>query len=304
MFALKLATSRPDNSERKDAAALLNEESRLELQEAQLAGHLAELGRREELAQRTIEDRRVQMSTLSRQGANGLSTARLEGLVSNPADAVPTRETERALAARAAAVEARRLALETEKRRADQREALLATAEQTLVGIDRDLERERGVLATRAEDARRLEQERAEQERARRQAQPEQPALPSPEKSQPAALQGAERRQHHRTALETHVDLCSDSNFYQGFSSDLSDGGIFVATCCALPAGSHVDLLFSLPTGASITARGVVRWSREFNEASPDVFPGLGVEFVEMSDEHRRAIREFTAQRDPLFWCE
>jgi uncharacterized protein (TIGR02266 family) len=290
MLALKLSLNRSAVPERKDHAALLNEESRLELQEAQLEAHLHELARREELTVRGLEDRRVQMTALVRQGA-GLDPERLEELprrlVHQEKDC---RERERSFAARRAAIGARRTALEVEKREAEAREAVLTAAEQALVEIDRDLERERSVLLTRAQDERRVEVMRQ---------------VPAMKRLPPATGPvGAERRQHRRTALQTHVDLSSDSNFYSGFSSDLSDGGIFVATCCALPPGAPVDLLFTLPSGPSISARGVVRWSREFNEATPEIFPGLGVEFVEMSDEHRRAIREFTSLRDPLFWCE
>jgi uncharacterized protein (TIGR02266 family) len=103
--------------------------------------------------------------------------------------------------------------------------------------------------------------------------------------------------------MQTEVDLSSDSNFYAGFSTDLSDGGIFVATCQYLPTGTEVDLAFTLPGAQRIQAKGVVRWSREFNDATPEVFPGLGVELMEMSPQSRHAIHAFTSQREPLFWA-
>jgi len=63
-----------------------------------------------------------------------------------------------------------------------------------------------------------------------------------------------------------------------------------------------VDLNFTLPNGMTVAGHGVVRWVREFNDRTPDVFPGIGIEFTDMPEEHRAAIHAFTVQREPLFW--
>jgi len=118
-----------------------------------------------------------------------------------------------------------------------------------------------------------------------------------------AQLAAIERRRHKRVAMQAEVSLSSDSNFYSGFASDLSEGGIFVATCNVLERGTLVDVTFTLPDGKPVTARGVVRWAREFNDATPDVFPGVGVEFTDIAPEQRATIHDFTEQREPLFWA-
>ena len=44
-----------------------------------------------------------------------------------------------------------------------------------------------------------------------------------------------ERRSAPRAPLEVHIDLHTDSQFFAGFSQDLSDGGLFVATYSPAP---------------------------------------------------------------------
>ena len=112
-----------------------------------------------------------------------------------------------------------------------------------------------------------------------------------------------DRRRTPRVELHADVDFYSDSNFYTGFSSDLSDGGIFVATCNFLAPGTEVEIAFTLPGNQRIEAKGIVRWHREYNERYPEILPGLGIEFVEMPEESRRAVYTFTSQREPIFWA-
>src|SRR5690606_3700680 len=58
-----------------------------------------------------------------------------------------------------------------------------------------------------------------------------------------------ERRRQPRVQLQAVVGYHSEDNFYTGFSSDISEGGLFVSTINVLPAGSRVQLAFSLPGG-------------------------------------------------------
>lgn len=105
-----------------------------------------------------------------------------------------------------------------------------------------------------------------------------------------------------RVRMMAAVDFSSDANFYQGFSANISEGGLFVATVNLVPLGTEVDLSFSLPSGDRIDAKGVVRWVREVNDRLPDSFPGMGVEFVNLAVDAQNAIDAFIAQRDPLFF--
>lgn len=112
------------------------------------------------------------------------------------------------------------------------------------------------------------------------------------------------RRQAPRVALHTQVDLGSDSNFYAGFSTNLSESGIFIATLSTPPRGTQVELTFTLPGGGPLKARGVVCWTREVNDATPDIMPGAGVQFLELPPEVAASISEFVMKRDPMFYAE
>jgi uncharacterized protein (TIGR02266 family) len=104
--------------------------------------------------------------------------------------------------------------------------------------------------------------------------------------------------------MQVSVDLQSDNNFFNGFSSNLSDGGLFVATVNLLPIGTETDVTFSLPSGHKVIARGVVRWVREVNDNLPDSFPGLGIQFTNLDDGAQGAIASFLAEREPLFYTD
>jgi len=109
-------------------------------------------------------------------------------------------------------------------------------------------------------------------------------------------------RSHRRLCLELEVSLESDSNFYMGLTENLSDGGIFVATHAIQPIGTVVALTLRLPTRAKpLTLGGRVRWVREFVDGLEGL-PGMGIEFVTISEENARAIREFLVARTPLFF--
>jgi uncharacterized protein (TIGR02266 family) len=106
------------------------------------------------------------------------------------------------------------------------------------------------------------------------------------------------RRRQPRLKLEAAIDLHSQSNFYTGFTENISDGGVFVATSQRVPLGTEVDIAFTLPTGVEVRGRGVVRWSREETDYTSG---GLGVEFEGLSDEARDAIAQFLDAREPIF---
>lgn len=109
----------------------------------------------------------------------------------------------------------------------------------------------------------------------------------------------APRRQLPRVRMQTEIDLHSPSNFFTGFSENLSDGGVFVATDRDVPIGAEVELAFALPDGVEIRGRGIVRWSRDAGEGHE---AGLGVQFVDLGGAAREAVERFLTARDPIFY--
>jgi uncharacterized protein (TIGR02266 family) len=129
----------------------------------------------------------------------------------------------------------------------------------------------------------------------------------------PAA--GEDRRRDARFLLSLAVTMKGDNNFYTGLSEDISDGGVFIATLHLLPVGTPVVLWFTVPTSdAPIALQGTVRWVRGPDAGAKaenifasgrelaDVMPGMGVQFQDVSDETRRAIRKFMLFRKPDFF--
>src|SRR5204863_3056691 len=68
------------------------------------------------------------------------------------------------------------------------------------------------------------------------------------------------KREQTRVRMQVKIDFGSENNFYSGFSMDISNGGVFIATVKLVPIGTPMDLFFRLPTGEGIETHGVVRW--------------------------------------------
>ncbi len=111
-----------------------------------------------------------------------------------------------------------------------------------------------------------------------------------------------ERRGEWRARLETAVTLDSGSNFFIGFTRNISRGGIFVTCEDPLPQNTEIELLFSLPGGRRIEAVAAVSWVRERAACGPEVPPGMGLRFVRLAEADRRTIRTFMRLREPLFY--
>lgn len=112
------------------------------------------------------------------------------------------------------------------------------------------------------------------------------------------------RREHDRFGVELDVTVTSDHNFYAGFVENMSVGGIFIATHQLKPVGSLLEFAVNLPGREQpIKGTGEVRWVRLYSEAS-NVPPGMGIKFQQLDPESLKAIQEFLAQREPLFYDE
>ncbi|MGE0786870.1 MAG: TIGR02266 family protein [Sandaracinaceae bacterium] len=126
-------------------------------------------------------------------------------------------------------------------------------------------------------------------------------AVPPPEEEK---IFNIERRSSPR--VETHVEVSfeSETNFFQGFSEDISDGGLFIATYQMQPLGTVMEVEFTLPTGHIVRAEAEVRWHRQLRSEAEGVSPGMGLRFIELRPEDARAIAQFIHARSPLFYDE
>jgi uncharacterized protein (TIGR02266 family) len=109
----------------------------------------------------------------------------------------------------------------------------------------------------------------------------------------------SDTRSAHRQVIEIEVGVSSQSNFYVGFTENLSASGLFVATYAGKPIGARVTVALAFPDGEKLQLTGVVRWLRE---ATTDGWPGMGVQFEGLSPADEAKIRKFLSLRDPLFY--
>lgn len=129
-------------------------------------------------------------------------------------------------------------------------------------------------------------------------------------------LDELDRRRAPRFELSLAITLQGANNFYTGLSEDISDGGVFIATHVRLAVGTPVTIWMTIPgSDAPTRVSGTVRWVREpsaiakaenifggdrqLAEAAP---PGIGVQFHDVSDATRKAIRGFMTCRRPDFF--
>ena len=111
----------------------------------------------------------------------------------------------------------------------------------------------------------------------------------------------ADTRVRTRHTVEIEVGIASESNFYLGFTENLSSGGVFVATYVTKPLGSKVEVALAFPSGEELRVPGVVRWLRD---ATTDGWPGMGVQFEGLSAADEAKVRKFLSLREPMFYDE
>ena len=104
----------------------------------------------------------------------------------------------------------------------------------------------------------------------------------------------AEKRRHPRRAVPVEITARESGGhgelLWEG--ADLSPGGAFLKSDLLLEKGETFALEFALPGRARPFKSGArVAWVRRFPKAGEAA--GMGVEFVSMSEDDRRALQAF-----------
>ena len=104
---------------------------------------------------------------------------------------------------------------------------------------------------------------------------------------------GDERRAHPRERVAITMELTAGNDLYFHVSGDLSQGGAFFNRAIPHPIGTEVDLTFQLPgsESAPIRCHGEVVNIPEGGEGL-----GMGVRFLDLSDEDRERVDSFVAR--------
>jgi uncharacterized protein (TIGR02266 family) len=122
------------------------------------------------------------------------------------------------------------------------------------------------------------------------------PARPS--SSPPAAHAPGGRR----ADLEANVGASSETNFYVGFSGEISEGGVFVATYTTLDVGALATVHVTLPGGFEFKVPGHVHFVRDPMDMNDDAEPGMGIKFEALPADQRELILRFVRKRAPMFY--
>jgi uncharacterized protein (TIGR02266 family) len=107
-----------------------------------------------------------------------------------------------------------------------------------------------------------------------------------------------EKRRTARVELSIEIGIDDHTNFYVGFSENISAGGLFIATYRLLPIDTEVALTFVLPDEFPVFVHGRVRWLRDSQDApSPETPPGMGVEFAKLGAAELARIQAYLSSR-------
>lgn len=105
---------------------------------------------------------------------------------------------------------------------------------------------------------------------------------------------GPQQRRAPRVRLGVEIGIDDHTNFYVGFSENVSEGGLFIATYTLLPVGTEVALTFVLQDELPLFVHGFVRWVRDPDDlATSPVPPGMGVEFTDLGDAEKQRLQAF-----------
>lgn len=105
-----------------------------------------------------------------------------------------------------------------------------------------------------------------------------------------------------RELVEANVGASSETNFYVGFSGEISEGGVFVATYTTLDVGALATVHVSLPGGFEFKVPGRVHFVRDPMDMSDEAEPGMGIKFEALQADHRELILRFVRKRAPMFY--
>jgi type IV pilus assembly protein PilZ len=100
----------------------------------------------------------------------------------------------------------------------------------------------------------------------------------------------SERRTHDRVPVTWAVDCVAEDTFLYASIANISAMGIFVKTMEPLAVGTELDLTFAPPDVEPFKLRGKVQWVNPLREDGDNPNPGMGVQFLDLSNEDRERL--------------
>ncbi len=107
-------------------------------------------------------------------------------------------------------------------------------------------------------------------------------------------------RLYYNVEVEYNVLSDQPSGPTEGFSRNVSEGGICILTLDKFTVGDHIDLSFSLPGAEKpIKATGKVAWVEEFSvgDTSSSKAYDAGIHFININDADKQRIHQHVISR-------
>lgn len=110
------------------------------------------------------------------------------------------------------------------------------------------------------------------------------------------------QRRAPRVDAELEVTLTGPHNFFNGFTENISNGGVFIATRQNFDIGTEFKIKMKLENEL-IEFVAKVAWLRNEDSSSDEcIEPGMGLQFVDLSDKDQLFINKFLQKKEPLFF--
>ena len=111
-------------------------------------------------------------------------------------------------------------------------------------------------------------------------------------------------RASSRVHYDIQIGVATDHRLFVGLVSDISAGGLFIATDEPLKRGDKVDVRFSIPgTPHVFHKKATVRWTRPVDaDGESRTRAGAGVQFEDLSEEERKLLNAFLNVQEPIFF--
>ena len=104
-----------------------------------------------------------------------------------------------------------------------------------------------------------------------------------------------------RLRMSAKITVRSQTNFFMGFSENISEGGVFLSTMSPPGVGEKIEVSIPLGDGdRQVVVEGIVRWHRQRADGSAT---GCGVQFLDISPEAKSALENLIRllRKEPLF---
>ncbi len=110
------------------------------------------------------------------------------------------------------------------------------------------------------------------------------------------------QRTAQRIDVEIEVTLTGPHTFFSGFTMDISEGGVFVATHEIFPIGTEFRMILFLGK-ERLEIDSLVVWVRgEDSSIISGEEPGMGLKFLKLDSRSLSVISEFIKKREPILY--